>query len=78
MKTVGKVMFAIVLAYAAFMLASLVGGVLAGLLGGMFRLSAKTVDSFVLTFPKIIFLGVLIALYLRSKRKKENKNSKNE
>jgi MFS family permease len=75
MKTVGKVMFAIVLAYAAFMLASLVGGVLAGLLGSMFRLSAKTIDSFAWTFPKIMFLGVLIILYVRSKRKKKNTNN---
>jgi hypothetical protein len=77
MKTVGKVILAIVLAYAGFMLASFVGGVLAGLLGGMFRLSTKTVDSFAWTFPKIIFLGILVLFYVRSKQKKKNKNSAN-
>lgn len=71
-KAVGKVVLAIVLAYAGFMLASLVGGMLAGALGVMSGLNAKTVDSLIWTFPKAIFLGTLMSLYLWSKRKKEN------
>lgn len=77
MKTAGKVIFAIVLAYAGLMLASFLGRMLAGLLGGMFRLNANTIDSFIWTFPKIIFLGILMLFYLRSKQKKKNKNSAN-
>jgi hypothetical protein len=72
MKTVGKIILALVLAYAGLMLASLVGGMLAGFLGARLGLSAKTVDSLIWSFPKAIFLGVLVLLYLWSKRRKEN------
>lgn len=71
MKTVGKVILAIVLGYAGLMLASVLGGVIAGAVGVMLRLSAGTVDSLGWTLPKVIFLGTLILLYLWSKRKKE-------
>jgi hypothetical protein len=71
-KTVGKVILAIVLACAGLIIASFVGGALAGVLGVMLQLNAKTVDSLGWTCPKVIFLGILIFLYLRSKRKKEN------
>lgn len=70
MKSVGKVLLAIVLAYAGLMLASVVGGFLAGALGAFFHLSLRTVASFEWTFPKVIFVGVLVWLYLREKRKR--------
>jgi hypothetical protein len=70
----GKVILAIVLGYAGLMLASLGGGLLAGMLGGMFRLEADTVGALGWAFPKIIFLGTLIYLYLRLKHlKRENR-----
>jgi hypothetical protein len=45
MKTVGKVVLGIVLGYVGFMVASLLGGMLAGALGVMFRWDAETVRS---------------------------------
>jgi hypothetical protein len=67
---IGKVLLAIVLAYAGFILASLVGGFLAGMIGAIFRLNADTVASLVWTFPKIIFVGILVGLYLWDERRK--------
>ncbi len=75
MKTVGKVILAIVLAYVGLMLASFVGGALAGMLGVLFRLNASTVGALEWTLPKVIFLGTLILLYLWLKRKNGTKAS---
>jgi hypothetical protein len=75
MRTVGKVILAIVLAYVGLMLASFVGGALAGMLGVLFRLSARTVGVLEWTLPKVFFLGTLILLYLWLKRKNGTKTS---
>src|SRR5260370_27323373 len=71
-RAVGKIVLAIVFAYAGLMVASLLGGMLAGFLGATFALNPKTVDSLIWVFSKAIFLGVLVLIYLWSKRKKEN------
>jgi hypothetical protein len=52
------------------MLASLVGGFLTGVIGVIFRLSTKAIASLAWTFPKIIFVGILIGLYVWDKRRK--------
>jgi hypothetical protein len=67
---VGKVLLAIILALAGMMLASLVGGGLAGFLGALFRLSNDTISLLVWAFPKIIFVAVLVWLYIWEKRKR--------
>lgn len=71
-KAVGKVVLAIVLGYAGFMVASFLGGMLAGALGVMFRWEAGTVQSVGWGVGAFGFLGTLIFIDLWSKRKKEN------
>jgi hypothetical protein len=75
MKTVGKVVLAIILGFAGLMAASFIGGALAGMLGGLFRLNANTVGLLEWVLPKVIFLGTLISLYVYLKRKKVAKSS---
>jgi hypothetical protein len=72
MKSAGKILLAIVLGYAGFMLASFVGGFLAGVLGAVFHLSAEPVASLTWTLPKAIFLGMLISIYIWWKRRKSD------
>jgi hypothetical protein len=72
MKTVGKTILAIALGYVVFMLASFVGGFVAGAVGAMLRLNAQTVQSLIWIFPKVIFLGTLILVYIYLNRKKGN------
>ncbi len=72
LKAVGKVILAIILGYAGLMLASLVGGFLVGFFGAMLRLNATTISSLTWALPKVIFLGILILVYMGSKRKKRS------
>jgi hypothetical protein len=69
-RAVGKLVLAIILAYAGLMLASLAGGFLAGMIGAIFHLSRETIASLEWTFPKIVFLGILVWLYSWDKRRK--------
>jgi predicted permease len=70
MRTVGKVFLAIVLAIVGFAGASFVGGFIVGAFGSVLHWSTETVDLFLSIFPKAIFLGVLVCLYVWEKRKK--------
>jgi hypothetical protein len=70
LKAVGKVILAIILGYAGLMVASIVGGFLAGSLGTILRLNATTIGSLTWTLPKVLFLGTLILIYIGSKRKR--------
>jgi branched-subunit amino acid ABC-type transport system permease component len=72
LKAMGKIILAIVLGYAGLMLASLVGGFIAGVLGVELRLSAETTSSLSRALSYVIFLGILIIIYISSKRKKRS------
>lgn len=74
MRVLGKVVLAVALAYLGLMVASFIGGFLAGALGVTLHLAPKTVSLFEWTFPKVIFVGTLIWLYVVEKRKKGHKS----
>lgn len=69
LRAVGKLFAAVVLAYVGLMLASLVGGGMAGFLGAILHLSSKTIDSIVWAFPKIIFVGIPVWLFIWERRR---------
>ena len=74
-RAVGKLVLAIILGYAGLMLASLAGGGLAGVLGVILHLSAETIASLEWIFPKVIFLGTLVGLYIWQRRKKMSRRT---
>jgi hypothetical protein len=67
---VGKILLAIALAYVGMALASFLGGFIAAILGASLGLSAVVIGSLVWWFPKIIFAGTLLLLYLWDKRRR--------
>ncbi len=70
---IGKLLLAIILALVGMILASLVGGFFVGMIGVIFRLRAETIDSLGWAFPKIIFLGILVGLYVWDRRRKASR-----
>jgi hypothetical protein len=56
LKAAGKVVLAIILGYAGFMLSALVGGLLAGFLGALLALSKTTISLLSWTLANVLFL----------------------
>jgi membrane protein implicated in regulation of membrane protease activity len=62
--TLGKIIFAVVLAYIGLAVSSLVGGFIVGVLGAALQLSPTVACSLVWWLPKIIFAGMLLFAYI--------------